>query len=332
MKQISWILVIPFYVCTLLPESGLKENSRSMDVEPPNIFFAGLKVVEAEHSAVAQWKNGRLTLLTDGTTWGWANSVFAVGDNAYVSGSSNYRATYWKNGEAHSLSDGPYKASAESIYVVGNDVHIAGYEETSDGNSLAMYWKNGTAEVMTDGSSRASARSVYVSGGDIFIAGNIGFTATYWKNGTPVSLPDNGQEAYANSIFVLGNDVYVAGFDYKNGIRVATYWKNGVPVALTKGKKHSEARCIFVSGNDVYVGGFENSKAGEECEDCEIIPIYWKNGMTVQSGDIGNSINYIYVSGTDVYTWQYHKSLQKNGSPLDTGIDGGSQFAVFIQH
>ena len=61
--------------------------------------------------------------MTDGSNQAFANSVYVLGSDVYVTGSeripgtSNTIAKFWKNGAVLNLSDGTVSAEATAIFV-----------------------------------------------------------------------------------------------------------------------------------------------------------------------------------------------------------------------
>jgi hypothetical protein len=242
-----------------------------------NDIYVTLKKCSYNH-ANWYWKNGQISNVD-----GDVNSIFVDGDDVYLAGEKEGKATYWKNGNAITI---PSARKAQSIFVKNNDVYIA----LMNGS----YWVNGTFFPLKNCD---YAASIFVYENDVYVAGygwdesgGDPHVAKYWKNGQEVNLSDGSKNvANANSIFVADGDVFVAGKLNSS----AVYWKNGEVIPLTNGKYKSEAYSICVDGSDVYVAGYELGLNGEGGAK------YWKNGemhrLNNQTHDINSEAYSIIV-------------------------------------
>jgi len=250
-------------------------NKKKDDI---NISGAGVYVLVNNNHL---WKDGVAHQLT--TAWtARVNSLHASGNDVYVAGQYDGKATLWKNGTRQTVSSSTNSSSSEahSVFVVDSDVYVAGYVGDYYGNANATLWKNGTAQILSN--SESTATSVFVSGNDVYVAGRCDGKATLWKNGTAQILSNSGM---ANAVFVSGSDVYVAVDDYHDG---PTLWKNGVGQCLAAS---GSANSVFVSGNDVYVAG--------QCDDKATL---WKNGVRqALSNNILTAAHSVFVSSDAVY-------------------------------
>jgi len=202
----------------LIDESTGGTTANSVFVSGSNVYVAGItnNGYFSERGAwfnrlnAIVWKNGVAQNFTDGNTYSEAHSVFVLGNDVYVAGASNGRATLWENGIEQKLVDETiFFSGAYSVFVSGSDVYVAGYERIS----VPKLWKNGVAQNLTDGNRGPMASSVYVSGSDVYVAGAVyafitdteayGACATIWKNGVATRLTDGSTDASANSVFVV---------------------------------------------------------------------------------------------------------------------------------
>jgi hypothetical protein len=322
---------------------------KKIDWKPgkPVVFVAGNES-NGITDVAKYWINGQEVILSDGTKYATANSIFVTGNDVYVSGRDGGPA-YWKNNTEISL---PVKFitvkeyyAAKSIYVSGNKVYAAGNDSTR-----AVYWKDG-AEIMlnlTDAKGHydySYANSIFISGNDIYVAGYHGPNAVYWKNGVEVYLTGNTTDLYgseiANSIYVSGGNVYVvgAGIYTGAGFSVPRYWKNGINESASLNHANFEyygTNSVFVTGNNVYIAGIASHKDIPYL----FLGVYWNNGnVTVLSGDDSEARS-IYVKGNDVYTsgyvfesGSYYAVYWKNGTEvkLTDGTYTAAANSIFVK-
>ncbi len=256
-----------------LPNSGEYSFATSVFVDGTDIYISGVVENQNENPSAVVWKNGELQYeLSDGSTYGFASSIYVYNGEEYVVGSEEIgqnnisNARIWKDGTVYetltngmSVDDG---ASGEDIFVNETGIYSAGYEESAQHvNGTPKLWEDTTQIDLTDETYHGRAYSVYAIGSDVYVAGyeeNNGGTsiAKYWKDGVATNLSDGSQSAEALSIFVMGEDVYVAGNYYEDQqqqiLQQAVVWKNNVPTSLEAG---SGASSIHVYGEDVFVGG-----------------------------------------------------------------------------
>ena len=104
-----------------------------------DVYTAGYEYNGTNYVAKV-WKNKKAIFKTDGTKDAFANSVYVVGEDIYVSGQEGKAAKVWKNGEElYELVD---KGYAYSIVVHNGDVYVAGSEKEGT-DDVAKVWKNG---------------------------------------------------------------------------------------------------------------------------------------------------------------------------------------------
>ena len=152
------------------------ETANSITGSGGNLYIVGAGDMAGAISPEARfWKIGpgeTFNLLSNSEITN-TNSVFASGNNVYISGQTFsypyflYSAEYWTNGNETVLSgDGINSYSTSSIYVKGKDVYVSGSEETNfeetNHQYYAVYWKNGTEVKLTDGTTSASTTSIFV--------------------------------------------------------------------------------------------------------------------------------------------------------------------------
>ena len=165
-------------------KSPLGSEIHSLYVSGSDVYAAGIiynSTKEFPTTVAAVWKNGVLTMLTNGTNHARANSVFVSGNDVYVAGvvrskKRTWEAKLWKNSKEQTLLQGTLEANANSVFVSGGDVYVAGSDEAAPDMygtswSVAKLWKNGLAQNLTDGTYQAIANSVFVSGDDVYVAG-----------------------------------------------------------------------------------------------------------------------------------------------------------------
>jgi hypothetical protein len=183
------------------------------------------------------WKNGEPSFLGDGNQRTTPNSVFASGEDVYVTGTDtvSYSAVLWKNGERQHLEGGEDNAAANQVSVHGDDVYVLG----RSGGDIVV-WKNGAITMRiapTDDNGYAHhATSLFALDGDVYLSGYMDVPNTsshdlpvIWKNNEKTILPTPhfSADVYlgrAYGVFVKGNDVYVAG----GSLFLPVLWKNGV--------------------------------------------------------------------------------------------------------
>ena len=303
------------------------------DEDKSGVYVAGYEFPDRGIPTEAKlWKNGKVTNLTNNTSYAYATSVYVSDNDVYVAGSrySNiphgntiYLVSYallWKNGKVQTI--GSDFSSATSVFVSNEDVYVTGHEyliQSSD--ALKMKSSDFLAfepnfiykyqlPIETNISIRSSSLDEPRQG-----------VATIWKNGKAQYLTDGSYLALANSVYVSGSDVYVAGWEYNNqNVSVAKLWKNGKAHNLTDGSYHGSAQSVFVSDNIVYVAGTDGN-----------IATLWKNGVAhrLTNGRSLSSAQSIFVSGDDVYVAgselngeEWVAKLWKNGEAQNLTLDG----------
>jgi hypothetical protein len=176
--------------------SGGREGSaQSIAVSGDDVHVAG--TFPSGSWVVGYWKNGTLTVLTNGRTEAGPRAIVVSGGDVYIAGYEGGAACYWKNGEKIVLTGG---SGAHDIAVSGRDVYVAG-ETNIAGTPAVCYWKNGVKTDLTDGKNYAYAYGIAVSGNDVYVAGReqAGVaTACYWKNGVKTVLGDRKEKSGAS--------------------------------------------------------------------------------------------------------------------------------------
>lgn len=153
----------------ILDKDHYASNISSLFVSDGNIYAAGYTKSGMTNPSIATlWKNNTPTVLSDGTKYTEANSIFVSGNDVYIAGSEMIDAAHciailWKNGVRTNLSDATKYTEAYSVYVLGNDVYVAGSEMNSEeGKYTAILWKNGVRTNLTDGTVNTRAFSVFI--------------------------------------------------------------------------------------------------------------------------------------------------------------------------
>lgn len=194
------------------------------------------------------WKNGELTLYTDGSNLAIASSIFIYNNDIYIAGTYNYRdAVYWKNGERIKIDTDKQINDISSIFVSNGDIYLLGYSTISLTDGIIAL-KNGVPFFSFN--DYFYATDIFVSNNDVYILGLTSIngvrTASYWKNGERILLSDGTTTTYATSIYVKDNEVFVSGSqENTNSTIVSVYWRNGKKVDLTDGLKKAEGNSIF---------------------------------------------------------------------------------------
>ena len=167
-------------------------------------------------------------------------------------------AGYWKDGQLSLLTEGGdgglYYPSTTGIVSSGPDVYVAGNELTDSDVVWAGYWKDGNSTTLVSSEylktrSYTNTTGIAVAGSDVYVTGVVttvdtltdqaSYQAVYWKNGVQTSLPSGAQ---ASGITVNGQDVYIAGTDASNEPMV---WKNG-EILLKLDAGSIQPNCIAV--------------------------------------------------------------------------------------
>jgi hypothetical protein len=202
----------------------------------------------------AIWKNGTVSILSQGYNLAYLSCIYVVGSTVYTAGleysSTQAFISVWANGTRQVLATN--ETAPSSITVSGTDVYVTG----TDGSKPA-YWKNGTKILLSVVSAAAGGycSSIVVSGNDVYACGYENTSsdpdrAVYWKNGVRTALTSIGAsfESYANNMEVDGNDVYVCGTAERNsnGDYSAVLWKNGVLTNLTPASTYAEVSSIKI--------------------------------------------------------------------------------------
>jgi hypothetical protein len=115
-------------------------------------------------------------------------------------------AAVWKNGVSTSLTNGNFYSYAQAVYVVNNDVYVTGIESDGTGlNTIrGKVWKNGVVTLLAG--SNTGGNAVRVLNADVYVAGTANLTAAntanLWKNGVPTVLSPAGVIADAYALFI----------------------------------------------------------------------------------------------------------------------------------
>ena len=300
----------------------------------PIVLVAGYSGTPGTNHIARYWMDGQETVLTNGTTDAFANSISVSGSDVYIAGTeaasddSYTLPVYWQNNTEVKLPIKSNFGSANSVYISGGNTYIAGSDSTS-----AVYWKNGSEiflEEATDTGSSATA--VFVSGNDVYLAGKRGYNAVYWKNGNIVSLTGYSvptQNVRVNGISVLNGEVYVVGFvNYAaSPFPYMNYWANGVATDLNTGydlsspnNNFGQVCAVCTSGSDLYVAGMV-----ETTNQMINHAVYWKNGVeTVLTGSTANSFACsICINSNDVYVtgYEYNAGQPRSAVYWKNGIE-----------
>ena len=167
-------------------------------------------------------------------------------------------AGYWKDGQLSLLTEGTagglYYPSTTGIIASGPNVYVSGNELTTSDVVWAGYWKDGNPTTLVSSEylqtrSYTNTTGIAVSGSDVYVTGVVitvdtltdqaSYQAIYWKNGIQTSLPSGAQ---ASGITINGQDVYIVGTDASNEPMV---WKNG-EILLKLNAGSIQPNCIAV--------------------------------------------------------------------------------------
>ncbi len=207
-------------------------------------------------------------------------------------------------------------AIAKAMAIDENNSYIIGWQ-----GSKVELWKNGIATELTD---FYEPVSISVVGNDVYVLGfgidkNLGRLVLLWKNGitTKLDFPDFKYGNISNA-FLSEDKVYVSGNNNMGDFIYSAYGKES---KLIRKSTTSPIGLIsmFVVNDDVYIAG------NEEIDDQIFVGKYWKNGVETI---IANSkyflrLNYIFVSGNDVYTagaWIYDETNEIKRGVWKNGI------------
>lgn len=212
-----------------------------------DIYKSG--IIKDLNASAVMWKNGTMVLLAEK---GYARSVFASGDDVYVSGSINDdQACIWKNGEANIIARG----SVNSVFVCGDDVYAGGEESIYNADQkytgrIGRIWKNGIPLPLEDGEN-SYVEKIFISGDDVYASGyrikpNGSEEPRWWKNGEVQYLEGEFVSERTSDLYVNGEDVYVCG---------SSLWKNGRKEYYNDPYMPKTCSSVFVSGNNLYFTG-----------------------------------------------------------------------------
>ena len=164
------------------------------------------------------WKNGKRLYRTINELWeSYAYSVYVSGNDVYVAGTLNSRATLWKNGTAQDLEKTPLHGNslyteARSVFVSGNDVYVAGDDGGGSGWSgkLPALWKNGKLQPIERETTTGIIYSMFVSGNDVYALGTNDGEIVLWKNGI-IHIVYHDATSVLTTLFVYDGDIYAGG-------------------------------------------------------------------------------------------------------------------------
>lgn len=186
--------------------------------------------------------------------------LYVAGDDLNTTFNGSY-LQYWKNGTMTIVSDGSKYARCSKILLNGTDIYLAGYEAPQGGNKTATYWKNGTKVQLPalTGLVNATIKDLAIAGTDVYASGVCAGRPCYWKNNTVYELSSPLNSGDGLGITTSGTDVYVAGYLRNSAGYQSAYWKNGdAPVLLTTNASDAAANDIAVDGTDIYVAGYHS--------------------------------------------------------------------------
>lgn len=315
-------------VASLILGSLLLQNCSSDEPAPKTaIYVAGYVDEGKANYSLAFTKNGKLTVLGDGSVSEYPNDCTVDGNDLYLAGASNNEPAYWKNGEFTHVDKDPDLPWEEYLKVVvkkGKKYFLA---YGPGGTNAYRYYVNGVKTTLP--SQSIVSDMAVADNGDVYVVGkNLDDQAVYWKNGVihELSTEDSG----AAGVAIVGSDVYVSGY-YMNeeSAPVPVVWKNGVLTEI--GEPGAYPENIAVSGSDVYVIGRLTNDS----------PVLWKNGEMTPIGVAGHTPYNLYgleIKNDDVYILGEDNAtgkslLFKNGA-LSTPFDGtmaGQFFAMDIK-
>lgn len=235
-----------------------------MVIAGQNIYAAGF-INNGGNDIAALWKNGSITLLSDGTINSYALSMAISGNDIYIAGyqtPGNYsQAIIWKNGLASVLNDTTISAMAGSVAISGNDVYVAGFTQLRplipNAYDVPTYWKNGAPVSLsiTCCDLAGVANSIAIWNNSVYVVGyTIDETSISslpvietWTTGYSFPGP-GGAAGEANVIVIDSGNIFVAGQLNNSGYAKAAYWENGADSSLDDGAAavQSIANALFI--------------------------------------------------------------------------------------
>jgi|GEM_PF-5222257 len=286
-----------FCLLIILSVTSCKKSGNQPEGKKPIDLYIAADFNTIAYGAAGYLKNGDQVIV--GGPSSRATDIVVKGNDVYLAGSSNSRATVWKNGDIFYM-DAFASTVISAIAIKDNDVYFAGTY-----GDRATIWKNGSPALLRTGNSTATA--IFVQGNDLYVAGTVDLSngrrvACYWKNGNEFLLVSDSYNTVVNGLFVVGNDVYVTGL---NSGYWPVYWKNEKIFNLQEDVPANYTReytmgGIAVSGADVYVVGSVVYKGNDPWKDTYIPRTvqYWKNGSLIKTnGLIGSAIDLTFYNG-----------------------------------
>ena len=127
----------------------------SLCIANNDIYIAGGYVEGLVYTYATFWKNDSIIRLSD-TEGSRARDICVEGDNVYVVGDVNNRATLWINGTPQTLSKEGISSVARSICVSNGDIYVLGEIVLSnavvnyrlDDRTAIVLWKNGIPQTL----------------------------------------------------------------------------------------------------------------------------------------------------------------------------------------
>jgi len=317
---------------------------------------------------IARWDGTQWHALGSGINYGIVYAIAISGSNVYVGGAftsaggvngadniARWDGTQWHTVGAPGAIWG-WTVEVRAIAINGSDVYVGGWFRSAGGVSGANYiarWDG--AQWHAVGAPESINGTVYalaVSGSDVYVGGYFANRIARW-DGTQWHALGSGTSIFnwIQAIAVSGSNVYIGGNFYlfaEGGMKsYLARWDGTQWHALGgEGAINRPVYALAISGSNVYVGGDFVDAGGAPYADrlARWDGAQWQAlGSGAPDGAIGNPVNAIAMSGSDVYVGgefanagvvsDTRRIARWDGSQwhaLGSGIDNGTVNAIAI--
>lgn len=295
------IILLTFNGCSTRDDQSIdnqevtnpEENNNPPQQSLPEIYAVGYTKHPNGNRQATFWKNGNMTLLTDGEYDAYATNVMTKASDIYIVGIEKnenglFDGKIWKNGiEVSSYTVEDHNVYLQNIVIENNDIYAGGRTEyPPNWRNTPIVWKNDTPVSLGDGIwMLTSVNSITTKESVIYAAGRhkdrysgAYYHAAFWKEGETIRLGERGYFSEVAEIIKANDEMYFVGIDANNGVSRCLIWKNAEEIELSRGDKFESVSSAIVENNDFYICGFHEESYRF------YVAKYWKNdNLTILS-------------------------------------------------